>query len=122
MMMGKPSQYVESLPEDVVIGVASLWNLIAECNGVVTALPPKTFIISLLPYRMVTEADAVWVNLEVSGWDAHIDLSPFFHGRASTVDDWCCAYVVKAVIYHVHGTAAVANLNFENCVAYMKQA
>jgi hypothetical protein len=115
-------QYPGTLPQDVHIGVAVLLNQIAVVNGVVAELPPKTFIIRVLPYKLVTETDAVWVNLLVSGWVAQIDLTPFFYGRASTVADLCCEYVVEVVIYHVHGTAAVANLNCGHYVAYVKQA
>ena len=66
-------------------------------------VPPRTLVLGLAPFRMVSETAAEWVVAAVSGWDDTVDMSPFCLDRAQ-----CTQYFVKAVVFHVHPLGGAA--------------
>ena len=61
-----PLTYPCNCPNGVLIGIGQLLNIIAADKGVIANSVPATLVLSILPYRLVTETDAVWVHLRVS--------------------------------------------------------
>ena len=91
------SQYPQVIHEDLHIIIAQLVHIL-HANAPITApVPPKTFVLCRVPFRMITETDAEWVVAAVSGWGDTVDMSPFCLDHAQ-----CTEYLVNAVVYHVH--------------------
>ena len=79
------------------MSIAQLVQMLHANEPISEPGPPKTFVLGLVPFRMITESDAEWVVAAVSGWDDIVDMSRFCLGH-----DKCTEYLVKAVVYHVH--------------------
>ena len=97
MFLDEPFQYPSGVPEDVHFGISQVLYQIATVKGSIGNRAPAVLVLSVLPYRLLTETDAVWVNLCVSEWDDAIDLTPFFRRWEPNPE-----YKVKAVVYHLH--------------------
>ena len=90
-----PLQYPSGLPQGAHYTIAQLLNLIATEKGIIGASAPPALVLSVLPYRLLTEFTAAWVKLQVSEWDAAVDLAPFFRSSEPSPQ-----YAVKAMVYH----------------------
>ena len=117
MFLDQPLQYPSDLPKDVHFGINQVLNQIATMKGIIGNLAPAVLVLSVLPYTLLTETDAVWVDLRISEWDATIDLAPFFNREQPNRE-----YKVKAVVYHLHPAQGPVNLNSGHYVAYVRQA
>ena len=108
--------YPSDLPNGVHMGIGQLLTIIAEKKGVIANNVPAVLVLSILPYALVTEAEAAWMDICVSEWDATIDLAPFFQCGGHS------EFTVKAVVYHLHPADRAVVLNSGHYVAYLKQA
>ena len=98
------------------LGMAQVLEHTAHEDVTIADFCPATLMLSVLPYKLLTETHAVWRNLQISEWDRTADLSRFFTGQHS-----CTEYRVKAVIYHIHPAAGPATLKCGHYVAHVKQ-
>ena len=62
------------------MSIAQLVQMLHANEPISVPVPPKTFVLGLVPFRMITETDAEWVVAAVSGWDDTVDMSPFLPG------------------------------------------
>ena len=108
--------YPSDLPNGVHMGIGQLLTIIAEKKGVIANNVPAVLVLSILPYALVTEAEAAWMDICVSELDATIDLAPFFQCGGHS------EFTVKAVVYHLHPADRAVVLNSGHYVAYLKQA
>ena len=90
-------QYPKMIEEEMHLRIGQLVHILHAEEAISVPVPPKTFVLGLVPFRMITETDAEWVVAAVSGWDDTVDMSPFCLDHAQ-----CTEYLVKAVVYHVH--------------------
>ena len=97
------------------VSIAQLVDVLHANEPITVPVPPKTFVLGLVPFRMITETDAEWVVAAVSGWDDTVDMSPFCLDHAQ-----CTEYLVKAVVYHVHPLEGPANLRCGHYITYFK--
>ena len=70
-------QYPQALDEGMHVSIAQLVHMLHANEPITVPVPPKTFVLGLVPVRMITETDAEWVVAAVSGWDDTVDMSPF---------------------------------------------
>ena len=115
-------QYPGQLPDDGCAGIDQMLSSVALQKGAILDDPPHTLVLSILPYRTEgdpsdSDSEREWVNLAIVGWDAAIDLSPFFRERLP-----CSEYIVKAMVYHLHTAGDPVNMDCGHYVAYVKQA
>ena len=108
-------QYPQAIDEDMHMSIAQLVHMLHANEPITVPVPPKTFVLGLVPFRMITETDAEWVVAAVSGWDDTVDMSPFCLDHAQ-----CTEYLVKAVVYHVHPLEGPANLRCGHYITYFK--
>ena len=73
-------QYPQAIDEEMHMNIAQLVHLLHADEPITVPVPPNTFVLGLVPFRMITETDAAWVVAAVSGWDGTVDMSPFLHG------------------------------------------
>ena len=88
-------QYPQTIEEGMHMSIAQLVHMLHAKEPITVPVPPKTFVLGLVPFRMITETDAEWVVAAVSGWDDTVDMSPFCLDHAE-----CTEYFVTAVVYH----------------------
>ena len=108
-------QYPQSIGDGMDMSIAQLVQMLDANEAFTVPVPPKTFVIGLLPFRMMSETDAEWVIGGVSGWDDTVDMSRFCLDHAQ-----CTEYLVKAVVYHVHPLEGPANLRSGHYITYFK--
>ena len=75
------------------MSIAQLVEILYANEPITLPVPPKTFVLGLVPYRMITETYTEWVVAAVSGWGETVDMSLFCQDRAQ-----CTKYLVKAVV------------------------
>ena len=97
------------------MSIAQLVRMLHANEPITVPVPPKTFVLGLVPFRMITETDAEWVVAAVSGWDDTVDMSPFCLDHAQ-----CTEYLVKAVVYHVHPLEGPTSLRCGHYITYFK--
>ena len=108
-------QYPQAIDEEMHMSIAQLVHMLHANEPITVPVPPKTFVLGLVPFRMITETDAEWVVAAVSGWDDTVDMSPFCLDHAQ-----CTEYLVKAVVYHVHPLEGPVNLRCGHYITYFK--
>ena len=108
-------QYPQAISEEMHMSIAQLVHMLHANEPITVPVPPKTFVLGLVPFRMITETDAEWVVAAVSGWDDTVDMSRFCLDRTQ-----CTEYSVKAVVYHVHPWEGPANLQCGHYITYFK--
>ena len=97
------------------MSIAQLVRMLHANEPITVPVPPKTFVLGLVPFRMITETDAEWVVAAVSGWDDTVDTSLFCLDHAR-----CTEYLVTTVVYHVHPSEAQASLGCGHYITYFK--
>ena len=107
--------YPQAIDEEMHMSIAQLVHMLHPKEPISVSVPPKTFVLGLVPCRMITETDAEWVVVAVSGWDGMVDMSSFCLDKAQ-----CTEYLVKAVVYHAHPLEGPANLRCGHYITYFK--
>ena len=74
------------IDEDMHVSISQLVHMLDANEPILVPVPPKTFVLGLVPFRMITETDAEWVVAAVSGWDDTVDMSPFCLDRAQCTE------------------------------------
>ena len=97
------------------MSIAELVHILHANERITVRVPPKTFVLGLIPFRMITETDAVWVDAAFSAWDDTVEMSRLCLDHAQ-----CTKYLVKAVVYHVHPLEGPANLQYGHYITYFK--
>ena len=108
-------QYPQAIDEDMHMSIAQLVHMLHANEPITVPVPPKTFVLGIVPFRMISETDAEWVVAAVSGWGDTVDMSRFCRNHAQ-----CTEYLVKAVVYHVHPLEGPANLRCGHYITYFK--
>ena len=106
-------QYPQAIDEDMHMSIAQLVHMLRANEPITVPVPPKTFVVGLVPFRMKAETDAEWVVAAVSGWDDTVDMSPFCLDHAQRTE-----YLANAVAYHVHHLEGPANLRRGHYITY----
>jgi len=60
-------QYPQAIDEDMHMSIAQLVHMLHANEPITVPVPPKPFVLGLVPFRMITETDAEWVVAAVSG-------------------------------------------------------
>ena len=107
--------YPQAIDEDMHMSIAQLVHMLYAKEPITVPVPPKTFVLGLVPFMAITETDAGWVVAAVSGWDDTVDMSRFCQEHAQ-----CTDYLVRAVVYHVHPLEGSANLCCGHYITYFK--
>ena len=66
-------QYPQAIHKVMHMNIAQLVRMLHANEPITVPVPPKTFVLGLIPFRMITETDAEWVVAAVSGWDDTVD-------------------------------------------------
>ena len=70
-------QYPQAIDDEMHMTIAQLVHMLHANEPITVLMPPKTFVLGLVPFKMTTETDAEWVVAAVSGWDDTVDMSLF---------------------------------------------
>ena len=108
-------QLPQGLEEGSQMSIAQLVQMLDANEAIRLEVAPKTLVLGVLPFRMITEIDAEWVVADVIGWEDTVDMSRFCIDHAE-----CAHYLVKAVVYHEHPLEGPANLRCGHYITYLK--
>ena len=61
-------QYPQAIDEEMHMSIAQLVHMLHANEPITVPVQPKTFVLGLVPFRMITETDAECVVAAVSGW------------------------------------------------------
>ena len=109
-------RYPVGVHDGLHIGIAQLLQIVQPEEPLHLPSPPETLLLSILPYKLLTDTEAHWVNMVISGWDDLVNMARFFSEGTDRT-----RYAVKAVMYHVNPGAGLANLRRGHYVTYIKQ-
>ena len=79
-------QYPQAIDEEMHMDIAQLVHMFHANKPITVPVPPETFVLGLLPVRMITETDAEWVVAAVSGWGVTVDMSALCLGHAQCTE------------------------------------
>ena len=79
-------QYPDGIDEEMQMSIGQLVDLVDANVPIMVSVPPKTFVLGLVPFKMRTETEAEWVVAAISGWDDTVDMSRFCLDRAQCTD------------------------------------
>ena len=68
------------------MSIAQLVHMLYANEPITVPVPPNTFVLGLVPFRMITETDAAWVVAAVSGWDDTVGMLRFCVDHAQCTD------------------------------------
>ena len=64
------------------MSIAQVLEMVADRNQgcLKTTKPPETLVLPILPFILVSETQAEWVNILIAQWDDAINLKKLFRG------------------------------------------
>ena len=73
------------------LSIAQVLEMVADRNQgcLKTTKPPETLVLPILPFTLLSETQAEWVNILIAQWDDAIDLKKLFRGSQIMPEGKC---------------------------------